>query len=594
MPVSRGRPPKRRPKKKTKRRTASRSPEPVGPLLVDTTQVAVARLFPAAVATANREFASLMQAVLPEGFDPGQELDPVEAAAYLHAVREALGARARELAQVYSQAEWLWYTRRTGRAPFRGHLRTTEMADHALLETLTGLSATPSTRPPSKDQTSFVLPVTPAALAPVGEMALIAVTMSQVHAWIRRAGKGTRFLVAVDDLPEPVRDEDLEAAITEYDERVAEDSYEWHPTMSSFDGEPTSHFMLLGAGTVGDDFPELPAMSGRWEDPVLVRVHGHYLPQMLTLDALEAAIHAAGANGERWWTEELASIVIVMQCLFHYALTAAEHLGVNLVKGGYTGIGRDFLVGMVDDSLPTLRGPLVALLGEDAVPTSGAAVVAAVEGLTGELWPHVPGPILRQLADGVTFFDFYTATRALARLILVPRSAGGSAVNAVADSLEDQTQDLIDSSLWRPSDELRALRRRKLMVNGVDLTDLDAVGELDDTLLIVSNKNLSYSVDYDAGVYNVVRNARTTVEEAVTFWSDVRETLESTPVGDNYDLSRYRRVIAVVVTPHVVFVQAIEARDQVATSESGVALPAASSLGELRAFLGLDEVIPEA
>jgi hypothetical protein len=81
---------------------------------------------------------------------------------------------------------------------------------------------------------------------------------------------------------------------------------------------------------------------------------------MLTLDALEAAIETAGADGERWWTEDLAALVIAMQCMFHYAVTEAEHLGVNLVKVGYTSIGRDFLVGMVDSCLPTLRGPLVA------------------------------------------------------------------------------------------------------------------------------------------------------------------------------------------------------------------------------------------
>ena len=80
----------------------------------------------------------------------------------------------------------------------------------------------------------------------------------------------------------------------------------------------------------------------------------------LTLDGLEAAIQAAGADGVRWWTEELASLVIVMQSLFHYALTEAEHLGVNLVKVGYTSIGRDFLVDMVDAYDPALRQALLA------------------------------------------------------------------------------------------------------------------------------------------------------------------------------------------------------------------------------------------
>jgi hypothetical protein len=149
------------------------------------------------------------------------------------------------------------------------------MADHALLETLTGLSDVASTRPAPREQAQFVLPVDQAALVPVAEMAMIAVTLSQVHAWLRRAGRGTRFLVAEADLPDPVPDEVLEAALSEYDQRVDLDGYGWHATMSSSDGVASNNFMLLGAGTVGADFPELPAMSGPWRDPMHVRVHGH-------------------------------------------------------------------------------------------------------------------------------------------------------------------------------------------------------------------------------------------------------------------------------------------------------------------------------
>ena len=56
------------------------------------------------------------------------------------------------------------------------------------------------------------------------------------------------------------------------------------------------------------------------------------------------------------------------------------------------------------------------------------------------------------------------------------------------------------------------------------------------------------------GDYRKVRNVRTTVERAVDYWIDIKNRLWSEKKGRNYDLSKFKDIIAIVCTPEVVFV----------------------------------------
>jgi hypothetical protein len=78
---------------------------------------------------------------------------------------------------------------------------------------------------------------------------------------------------------------------------------------------------------------------------------------------------------------------------------------------------------------------------------------------------------------------------------------GGELVNARGAHFESAVQDILDASRWKPSEPIRALRGRTLTVGGVPLTDIDAVGQLGDELLLVSCKSRVYSEECDAGSY---------------------------------------------------------------------------------------------
>lgn len=121
------------------------------------------------------------------------------------------------------------------------------------------------------------------------------------------------------------------------------------------------------------------------------------------------------------------------------------------------------------------------------------------------------------------------------------------------DTFELQVQDSIDASPWSASDELSALRGRMLRYNSLDFTDLDAVGERDGMLLVVSCKSVVYDAAYDRGEFRIIRNIQTRIDEAVVYWQSIVEHLGQRPIGDNFDLSRYHRIIGVVCTPFAVY-----------------------------------------
>jgi hypothetical protein len=105
------------------------------------------------------------------------------------------------------------------------------------------------------------------------------------------------------------------------------------------------------------------------------------------------------------------------------------------------------------------------------------------------------------------------------------------------------------------SSNLAALRGRSLLRkhSSETFTDIDAIGALSSTLLIVSCKSLIYDGPYDKGDYKTIRNAQSTVDGAVKHWQTIAETIRSEPVGTNFDFSCFTRIVAVVCTPFVIY-----------------------------------------
>ena len=124
------------------------------------------------------------------------------------------------------------------------------------------------------------------------------------------------------------------------------------------------------------------------------------------------------------------------------------------------------------------------------------------------------------------------------------------------------------------------MRARTLRLGGASVTDIDAIAQLsDNTLLLISCKSIIYSPAYDMGQYRAVRNAASTVRDAVRDWRADVARLVANPIGENYNLSGWS-LVGVVCTPSVVWIELGPCTDFVQPK-----LRAAVSLPELQAWL---------
>ncbi|HEV2045677.1 MAG TPA: hypothetical protein VGQ95_03675 [Chthoniobacterales bacterium] len=118
-------------------------------------------------------------------------------------------------------------------------------------------------------------------------------------------------------------------------------------------------------------------------------------------------------------------------------------------------------------------------------------------------------------------------------------------------SFEDDIQHLIDETKWKPPEEIRGWRGRKLKVNDTVLTDIDAVGLLGGHLLVIEAKAIYYELGYGSFDRSQARNAREKCEFAVR--QCARDDLRQ---ATNLHLAQFRQIVRVVCTPSPIYCEA--------------------------------------
>ena len=93
-----------------------------------------------------------------------------------------------------------------------------------------------------------------------------------------------------------------------------------------------------------------------------------------------------------------------------------------------------------------------------------------------------------------------------------------------------------------------------MRIDGEPITDIDAIGVLGDKIVAISCKSYLYTDEYDMGDYAAVRNQATSALGAARQWKSKMGRIEERMKGDNYDLSDYKSMVPIVVTPSVVYV----------------------------------------
>ena len=484
---------------------------------------------------------------------PQRTLAGVDAADYLQAIVPLTQADVLEQHSGYGSVRWLWYLRRAPDSLFEGDYGTTLGYDRLLAEMLSAQFTATDTSEVAERVAFRVDEATFRHLARyVGRVKLL----SQLHMLYRRVGKG-----AVLDASRPVlmahTSEAIERAIQIYDVRH-DRSHEFIGAGLGLVSVLPDFNQLVDEGAAREPTAFLPmTCSPSFPAPVtypdgagglsVVTVQVRHVTKKLNLARILCPIGDGGGIPD--YLPSIAPLIQLLMLVPAICVHVPWALS-SISQQGYVFVGEEQLRDIVDHHLPEVVEKLAPRTAGFAWPADFIQWREALLAVTASVWPLSSGDVLRRFRDNFLIDTTGASQALLHRLELVRSPLIG---NLRARAFELQCQDLIDGTSWVPPPEVKALRGRPLRQGDRTLTDIDAIGVKEGTLLIVSCKSIIYDRDYDQGVFRVIRNTQATVDEAVVAWEGVVAELRRQPTGENFDFSPFDEIIGVVCTPFAAY-----------------------------------------
>jgi hypothetical protein len=503
-----------------------------------------------------------------------------DAANYLETIVSRTQLDVLEQHKGYGPVRWLWYLRRAPDVLFEGAYGTTLGYDRLLAEVVSSQFTGTDT---SEMAERVVFRVDDSAFRHLARYVGRVKLLSQLHMLYRRVGKGA-VLNASYPILQADTSEAIERAIQIYDVRhdlshefvgaglglvsVVPDVERLIDKSSC--GELTA-FLSIGCTP---SFPapiNYPDGAGGYS---IATVQIRHVPKMLNLARILTPMGEEGGTPD--YLPGIAALIQLLMLLPAICVHVPWALS-SITQQGYVFVGEERLREIADHHLPEIVEQLVMRTPGFAWPTNFTLLREALLSVNASAWPLSSGNVLRRFRDNF-LIDTTGASHALLHRLELARSP--LIGNLRAREFELQCQDLINGTSWEPPPEVKSLRGRQLRQAGRVLTDIDAIGVKDRTLLVVSCKSIIYDRDYDQGVFQTIRNTQATIDKAVVAWEWVVAELRQHPAGENFDFSQFDEIIGVVCTPFAAY-----SGDERTLAFVKPNLRASSSIIELRDWL---------
>ena len=482
-----------------------------------------------------------------------------------HILREVSGT---------SPTEWLFHLRRVPQSIWRDQPDAPDLFRRHVSETLTGMS----------DRTAPMLirpdtnyPIDRSASQRVMSLAASVNFLAHIDWLIRENSRQVKFTFrGRDEIPTPLATKEQLVATARYFRRIEGLERFLHRagtrlgTLKPFDVNDLACVVALPVHEHG----RVDGWNIDGKD-VLTDIRVQFDIQAVSFDRLDAFLSSANDAFTNWPDSRFVAVATLLT----YCSVIARQLPTwtSLWAFGYISIDYDWFQERFEHHLDEIVGALPTQIRHRA-PKTISELEQELRTLQPEVRPLRPGPILR--FDGnLLFVDVYAASYWLDSLLDYSTDTETLA-KARSSDFENVVQGAIDATRWCPKDELRRYWKRVLKLNQRDVTDVDAIGACGTDLLIVSAKSRVFTEAFDRGDFTAVRNAATMVTEACRDATRVSRELLTHPVGDNYNLGGFSRVLIPVCTPYPVWGPEGET-----TTELAPGLTAAVSLNELSRFL---------
>lgn len=478
-------------------------------------------------------------------------IDPIDAQPYLKQCLGAVENGLVEMTQRFSPVQWLWYLRRfpyihpIDDFGFEGYSRA--------LATI--LSARSQRRDNSElFDTQLSFPLTQSIANHVLAFVAGSYDLGDLHIKYGAAAREIFFRIRAKRLPDPVLTESKQKAGKLFDERQKLSISGLTGTIPSQTERLEISQILVVDRIYQPVARTLPYFEFRGlETPPFVPTY--YLPTRVPLKHISNLYKLADNSNKQWLSRDGFVLMLVAGLLLPISASTPEH-SINIAMYGYSVHERvDFVMDYwpIFDELVSVTKNLFP--GAD-LPATPIQLLDDMESLETSAHPLLPGVVMGD--KKWIIIDHASVKDRLGKMLRFPNLGGGTG-NQRGIHFEDAIQSYIDASPWKPSDEIRAMRQVHLIRRGVDrhnqITDIDAIGESGETLLIISCKAVIFSVGQDIGEYHALKNAHLRLDEAVLKWQAVKAELLDSPIGQNYNFSHYSKIIAIVCTPNAVYTE---------------------------------------
>ena len=499
----------------------------------------------------------------------------------LERLRDAAERRAARIASAHSPAEWLWYIRRTPESFAFNDIPTTGPYSRTLAEAITQLSLAPPPRLP-RGAPTWTADLSRAAVRDIQRLVAVTAVLYQIHGTMRWAAKGANVRFFRDELPNAEPDEGLEAAVFSYDDRIGKS--ESNPLaraglhellqMEDLESAVRNSVPIIGLLPTEEPIP-LPLR----EPTGFTHVRGRFGLRLFDLGQANLITDERLPPDLRI-PPGLAELIVFLWAGVHGAMLRQGGMPTVISAGYRVAALDDFRDDLERSSLIIGDGLLGGLIPAERAPKSASDVLKVIARLSPELWPPCSGRPIREIGSQHILVDLQGATLQLFRHLSRPASLSGSLVNGWSAHFEPHLQRIVDSSPWRPPPGIAKLARRDLRIGGRTITDVDAIGALRGTLLLIDGRSRPFSDQYNRGDRQAVRSAEADAIGKHASWQRKVAGFRSQPTGDNYDFSGYQNIVGVVAYPFLPFIS-----EGPATADVLPGLPAVVSSAELSSFL---------
>ncbi|WP_445443233.1 hypothetical protein [Clavibacter sp. km1a] len=474
----------------------------------------------------------------------GQQLEGELADAYLSKVGSWVRDWTKSSVSELSPPAWLWILRRINPGRMGGSAEGSLLATLALAENLTQRHGDSGrnhlNRNHEVDYTVRVARATAILLAAANRLRLF-------DAYRRRVSKGQCLLGTPGAGFAGLKpDASLDAALLAHDKRLRNLEETWHPFLAfhieeKFD--PYAHVLTVGL----DDDSTAAYLKPRNRIAAIDQAPSRW---RFFCGALSDHAHdptVAASGGSLPDAKYIAATYLVGQMTAQIVASHGHRFGAE--DNGYIRISDRLLRIAFDVKLKYSRQERPSIL-TSYFPRTYHDLLKVLRAGPQELRAPIGLPLLK--AKEFWIIDMFAIRLTLSRGFRIEKS-GGKAVNTLGFAFEDDTQLSINNTLGRAPD-MRYARYigKTLFSNGNAVTDIDAMVQFDNQLVLVSCKAFEYTAAYDDGDYAAVRSARSRIADALTSWEQKLSFLSTNPIGSNYDLSGVA-LHGVVVTPSLLY-----------------------------------------